>query len=136
MGLFDTVAKEVLGKLSGEGGQNPLMDMALSLIASPKMGGLQGLVENFKSKGLEGIISSWIGTGPNQPISKNQILDVLGKEQIQTMVEKVGISQEEASSGLASLLPEIIDKLTPDGKLPDSSLLDEVKKMIKTKVDL
>ena len=96
------------------------------------VGGLQGLVENFKSKGLEDIISLWIGTGPNQPISEDQILNVLGKEQIQKMVEKVGISQEEASGGLASLLPEIIDKLTPNGKLPDSGLLDEVKKMIKS----
>ena len=52
------------------------------------------------------------------------------------MAEKAGISQEEASGGLASLLPEIIDKLTPSGKLPDSGLLDEVKKMIKGKMDV
>ncbi len=136
MGLFDTIAKEVLGKLSGGGGQNPLLDIALSLISNPKTGGLQGLVDNFKAKGLGDIISSWIGTGPNQPISKDQILSVLGKEQIQKMLERVGISQEEASGGLASLLPEIIDKLTPGGKLPDGSLLDEVKKTIKTKVDV
>ncbi len=131
MGLLDSIAKEVLSKFSGGGGKNPLLDMALNLITSPKTGGLQGLVENFKSKGLGDIMSSWIGTGQNQPISKEQILNLLGKEKIQEMGEKAGISQEEASGGLASLLPEIIDKLTPDGKLPDSSLLDQVKKMFK-----
>ena len=99
MGLFDTIAKEVLGKFSGGGGQNPLLDIALSLIANPKTEGLQGLVENFRSKGLGDIISSWIGTGPNQPISKDQILNVLGNEQIQKTMQKVGISQEEAGAG-------------------------------------
>lgn len=137
MGLFDTIAKEVLGKLSGGGdAKNPLLDIALSLIANPKTGGLGGLVESFKNKGFEDIMSSWIGTGQNQPISKDQILNVLGKDQIQKMAENAGISQEEASGGLASLLPEIIDKLTPNGKLPDSGLLDEVKKMMKSKVDV
>lgn len=78
MGLFDTIAKEVLGKISGGGGQNPLLDIALGLIANPKTGGLEGLVESFKNKGLGDIISSWIGTGQNKPISKDQILNALG----------------------------------------------------------
>jgi uncharacterized protein YidB (DUF937 family) len=110
-----------------------LLDMALSIITNPKTGGLQGLVENFKNKGLEGVISSWIGTGQNQPISKDQILNVLGKDRIQNIAEKVGVSQEEATGGLANLLPEIIDKLTPNGKL-ESGLLDEALKMLKGKV--
>lgn len=136
MGLFDTITKEILGKLSGGDAKNPLLDIALSLIANPKTGGLEGLVESFKNKGLGDIMSSWIGTGQNQPISKDQILNVLGKDQIQKMAEKIGISQEEASGGLASLLPEIIDKLTPNGKLPDSGLLDEVKKVIRGRMDV
>jgi uncharacterized protein YidB (DUF937 family) len=133
MGLFDTITKEVPGKLSGGGGQNPLLDMALSIITNPNTGGLQGLVENFKNKGLEGIISSWISTGQNQPISKDQILNVVGKDRIQKIAEKVGVSPEEATGGLANLLPEIIDKLTPNGK-PESGLLDEALKMLKGKV--
>lgn len=137
MGLFDTLAKEVLVKLSGGGdAPNPLLDIALSLITNPKTGGLEGLMESFKNKGFGDIMSSWIGTGQNQPISKDQILNVLGKDQIQKIAEKAGISREEASGGLTSLLPEIIDKLTPNGKPPDGGLLDEVKKMIKSKVDV
>jgi uncharacterized protein YidB (DUF937 family) len=136
MGLFDTITKEILGKPSGGDAKKPLLDIALSLIANPKTGGLEGLVESFKNKGFGDIMSSWIGTGQNQPISKDQILNVLGKDQIQKMAEKAGVSPEEASGGLTSLLPEIIDKLTPSGKLPDSGLLDEVKKMMKSKVDV
>ena len=94
MGLFDVIPKEVLGKLSGGGGQNHLLDMALSLITNPKTGGLQGLVENFKGKGLENIISSWIGTGQNQPISGDQISKVLGGDRIQKIAENAGISRK------------------------------------------
>ncbi len=131
MGLFDAIAKEILGKVSGGNVQNPLLQIALGLIANPKTGGLEGLVESFKNKGLGDIINSWVGTGQNQPISKEQILGVLGRDQIQKMAEKVGISQEEASGGLASFLPEVIDKLTPTGKLPEGGLMEELKKMIK-----
>ena len=132
MGFFDGIAKGVLDKISGGGAQNPLTETVLSLISNPETGGLQGMLETFKSKGLGEIISSWIGTGENQAISKDQILEALGKDQIQKMAEKVGISQEEASGGLASLLPEIIDKLTPNGKLPEGGLSDLVTKMMKS----
>ena len=132
MGFFDGIAKGVLDKISGGGAQNPLIETVMGLISNPETGGLQGVLETFKSKGFGEIISSWIGTGGNQAISKDQILEALGKDQIQKLAEKVGISQEEASGGLASLLPEIIDKLTPNGKLPEGGLSDLVTKMMKS----
>ena len=132
MGFFDGIAKGVLDKISGGGAQNPLIETVMGLISNPETGGLQGMLETFKGKGLGEIISSWIGTGENQAISKDQILEALGKDQVQKMAEKVGISQEEASGGLASLLPEIIDKLTPNGKLPEGGLSDLVEKMMKS----
>ena len=127
MGFFDGIGKGVLDKISGGGAQNPLIETVMGLISNPETGGLQGMLETFKSKGLGEIISSWIGTGENQAISKDQILEALGKDQIQKIAEKVGISQEEASGGLASLLPEIIDNVTPNGKLPEGGLSDLVK---------
>jgi uncharacterized protein YidB (DUF937 family) len=136
IGLFDTLAKDVLSQVAGGGGQNPLLDAALSLITNPKTGGLQGLVENFKGKGLEDLISSWVGTGQNKPISGDQLSKALGDDRMKKIAEAAGISHGEASGGLAKLLPEIIDKLTPNGKLPESGLLDEIKKMITSKVDV
>jgi uncharacterized protein YidB (DUF937 family) len=132
MGLFDTLAKEFIGKLGG-GGQNPLLNTIMGMLSNPQTGGIQGLVDAFKSKGLGDVISSWIGTGENQPISGDQIKNVLGLDQIRNVAEKAGISQDEATGGLASLLPQIIDKLTPNGKLPESGLLDEAMKMLKGK---
>lgn len=132
MGLFDTLAKEVMGKIGG-GGSNPLLDIVMGLLSNPQSGGLQGLVKAFQSKGLGDIISSWIGTGENQPISGDQVKNVLGLDQIRNLAEKAGLSQEEATGGLASLLPQIIDKLTPEGKMPEGNLLDEAMKMLKGK---
>ena len=132
MGLLDLV-KGVAGKfLGGSGGaQNPLLDIALGLINNPKVGGLTGLLETFKSKGLGDAVSSWISTGQNQPVSGEQIQHVIGKEQIQQIAEKIGISKGEVSSGLASILPEIIDKLTPNGTLPESGLLQQGLSLVK-----
>jgi uncharacterized protein YidB (DUF937 family) len=125
MGLLNGIVKGLAGKFlgGGAGTQNPLLDIALSLLTNPQTGGLGGLVETFKSKGLNDIMSSWVSTGQNLPISGNQIQDVLGSGLIQQFAKKLGSSGEEVSGGLASLLPEIIDKLSPKGTLPESDAL-------------
>ena len=123
MGLLDGVVKGLAGKFLGGGGQSPLLDTVLGLITNPKTGGIEGLVQNFKNKGFEDIISSWVSTGKNLPVSGDQIQNVMGKDQIRQIAEKLGFSGEEVSGGLASLLPEIIDKLTPKGTLPESDAL-------------
>jgi len=133
MGLLDQIVKGLAGKFlgGGAGTQNPLLDIALGLINNPQAGGLTGLLETFKGKGLGDAVSSWISTGQNQPVSGEQIQHVLGKEQIQQIAEKIGIPKGEVSSGLASILPEIIDKLTPNGTLPESGMLEQGLSLLK-----
>ncbi len=123
MGLFDQFAKGLGDKLSGGEGQNPLFETIMGRVNNPDTGGLTGLVETFKSKGLGDIVSSWIGTGQNQPVSGEQIQQVLGGEQIEQIAEKTGTSKEEVAAKLAALLPAIIDKLTPGGTIPEDGLL-------------
>jgi uncharacterized protein YidB (DUF937 family) len=125
MGLFDEITAALTSKISGEDTQTPLLETVLNLINNPDTGGLAGLVQTFKDKGLGEAVSSWVSTGQNLPVSGEQIQNALGSEQIQQIAEKMGISTEAASGGLASLLPEIIDKLTPNGSLPEGSLLDQ-----------
>ncbi len=133
MGIFDEVAKGVLGKVLGGGSsQSPLMDVVLGMITNPQTGGLQGLIQTFKEKGLGDAVASWISTGQNQPVSGGQIQHALGGNFIQQIAEKLGSSNSEVSGGLASLLPELIDKLTPSGTVPEgdalSQGLDQLKK--------
>ena len=116
------------------GGKSPLVDIVLSLLTNPQSGGLRGMVDSFKGQGMEDIINSWIGTGKNQPISPSELLKALGNDRLRGFSEKAGLSQEEVSGGLASLLPEIIDKLTPQGRIPDNRLLEEELQEMKKKI--
>ena len=123
MGLFDEVVS-VVGKLAG-GQQNSLVEQAIGLINNPEIGGVSGLIEKFQQNGLGGIISSWIGTGANLPISADQISNALGTDRIQDIAGKLGIPADQVSSTLAGLLPQMIDQLTPDGKVPEGSVLGQ-----------
>jgi uncharacterized protein YidB (DUF937 family) len=125
MGLFDEITAALTNKISGEETQSPLLETVVNVINNPDTGGLAGLVQTFKDKGLADAVSSWVSTGQNVPVSGEQIQSVLGSEQIQQVAEKMGISNEAASGSLASLLPEIIDKLTPNGSLPEGGLLEQ-----------
>ena len=129
MGLLDDIKDKALGALKGETGG--LMDGIHSMLES---GGLAGLVDSFKEKGLGGVISSWISTGKNLPISADQIEQALGKEKIQQLAEKAGMSLQDVKAKLTEHLPNIIDKLTPDGKLPEPGLLQKGLDFLKSKV--
>ena len=78
----------------------------------------------FQGKGLGDMMSSWISTGPNPPISAAQVTNVLGDDTMGQFARKAGIPMGEAGSMLASLLPTVIDKLTPEGKVPDTDSLE------------
>jgi uncharacterized protein YidB (DUF937 family) len=135
MGLFDEVAGGILKNvLGGQAGQGGMLEVIMGLLKSSESGGVQGLAETFNEKGLGEVMSSWIGKGENLPISAEQIQQVLGSGQIQQIAEKLGVSTDEASSGLAEMLPQIVDKLTPEGSLPTQDLLHQGLGMIADKL--
>lgn len=126
MGLFDSIAGQVGNALSHTGGgeHGGLMETVMGLINNPQSGGIQGLMDSFKNQGVGGLLASWIGNGENQPISAEQIQSVLGSEKVQAIADKLGISTADASAKLAGLLPQVIDKLTPNGQVPEGGLLE------------
>ena len=83
-----------------------------------KHGGVAGLTKTLTSGGLGATVQSWIGTGPNQPVTGDQVHQAFGADAIKEMAAKVGMSPEDLSHKLAEILPQAVDKLTPDGKLP------------------
>jgi uncharacterized protein YidB (DUF937 family) len=115
--LFDDIAGKLSGGAPGGGGGQGLVTSIVEMLSN-RQGGLSGLAEAFQQKGLGNIVSSWIGTGQNLPVSADQIQQVLGNEQIQTFAQKAGISTEAAGPHLAEMLPGIVDKLTPGGQIP------------------
>ena len=85
-----------------------------------KHGGVQGLVQQFEQQGLGATVRSWVGTGPNQPISPDQIHQALGPDTIKDLAAKFGLSNDELAKKLASVLPQAVDHMTPGGTLPTS----------------
>jgi len=108
MGLLDGL----LGGIVGAG-----MVSAVNSILE-KHGGLQGVVNEFEKNGLGPTVKSWVGTGPNQPISPDQVHRVLGPDLLQQLSAKSGLSVQELTQKLSQVLPQAVDKLTPDGTIP------------------
>lgn len=117
MGLLDSVVGALAGGQSG--GESPLLNIVMQLINNPQTGGLGGLVQSFQQGGLGNIVNSWVSTGQNLPISAEQIQAVLGGGQLQNIAAQLGMSTEQASGSLADLLPQVVDKLTPNGQVPE-----------------
>ena len=119
MGLLDDLGKQVLGNVLGgsaEGAAGQINWVQLGIAALNKFGGIEGLMKTFNEKGLGDIIASWVGTGKNLPISADQILSVLGKKNVAEVAQEAGTDTNTAADGLASVLPGLIDKLTPKGE--------------------
>jgi uncharacterized protein YidB (DUF937 family) len=101
-GLIDSVKKTI--------GSSPT--------ATSITGGLGELVDQFTKGGAGKTAESWIGKGPNEPISDSQLEKTLGPDLIDSLVKQTGLSREELLSRLSKTLPEAVDKLTPEGRVP------------------
>jgi uncharacterized protein YidB (DUF937 family) len=123
MGLLDQAMGAMGGKGAQQGGQNPIMSAVLGLIGDKQSGGLPGLIQRFQQHGLGDQVASWVGKGQNLPVSGGQIEEALGSEKVERLARDAGCSKEQVSNGLAENLPQIIDKLTPDGQLPEGDAL-------------
>ncbi len=118
MGLLDELAGGLLGKGGAGGG---LAGSVLSMLAGQgAQGGLAGLVQAFGDRGLGDIVGSWVGTGANLPITPQQVQQGLGAQQLQALAAQHGLSPDGAAQALSQLLPGLVDRLTPGGKLPDA----------------
>jgi uncharacterized protein YidB (DUF937 family) len=130
MGIIDALIKnpEMIGDVAKFARDNPqVAKAAMGLLSSSGgSGGLGSVLGALQSKGMGETVSSWIGTGTNKAISPDQLKSALGSEQIAQFAKQAGVSGQEASATLAGLLPGLVDKLSPDGKLPDSQGLESM----------
>ena len=116
MGLLDSITGMANQALSSGQGNHPLLQGVLGLLQKHE-GGVAGLVQQFKDKGLGDVAASWVGTGENLPISAEQLKGVLGNETLGQMAAQLGVSGDQLSSQLSGLLPQVIDKLSPNGEV-------------------
>jgi uncharacterized protein YidB (DUF937 family) len=127
MDILNTV-KSAIGGGAGDK-QNEIIPIIINLI-SGQSGGLSGLIQKFAAKGLGDVVSSWVGTGKNLPISPDQIQDVLGADTIKNIASKLGVDTNAVTGQLSNLLPEVVNKLTPDGNVPEGDILSKGMDML------
>lgn len=132
MGLLDDVLSMASGSLSS-GGVPPAqhatgLAAVLEYVNSPQVGGIAGLQKMFQQGGLGNVISSWIGTGQNMPVSGDQLQNVLHGGTLQQVAQKAGIDTSQLTGMMASLLPHLVDKMTPNGEVPNATALQQMLK--------
>ena len=115
MGLLDSILGGQNNPGNEPGGANPLLGVLTGLLA--QSGGVQGLLNKFTQAGHGDKVSSWIGPGENKPIEPEHVEQVIGPDQISAIAAKLGVDPAQASQLLARFLPNVIDKLTPNGQL-------------------
>jgi uncharacterized protein YidB (DUF937 family) len=81
-------------------------------------GGLNDLLKQFQQNGHGDVVDSWVGTGPNKTIAPKELGQALGSEQINAALAQTGMSRDELLDALSHYLPQVVDRLTPQGRLP------------------
>ena len=89
------------------------------------LGGLGGLLSKLQQGGLGNVANSWVSSGQNQPVSSGQLGSALGPNIIKMLSQKSGLSEEELTQELSQVLPGLVDKLTPNGRLPTAAELSQ-----------
>lgn len=148
MGLLDSVLGGLMGGGQQGQGPNPLMQMALQMlmnktggssagaggglggmlggmlgggqanVSAPNMGGLGGILDAFQKGGLGNIADSWVSQGDNMPVTGDQVSQVFGQDKITEMASQLGMSHGEVAGGLADILPQLVNHVTPNGQVP------------------
>jgi len=138
MGLLDSVLGSLMG--GGAGASSPMSGVLGSLLGGGQSagqpgaagaggmgagmgGGLGGLMSQFQQGGLGHIAESWVGNGPNQPVTPEQLHGVLGADQVQSMASQAGMQPNDFLSQLSQHLPEAVHGMTPNGRLPDEGTM-------------
>jgi uncharacterized protein YidB (DUF937 family) len=115
MALLDSVLSKLTATLGGDQSNKSLLNVVLA-----QTGGLQGLAGRFNTTGMAEVFNSWVAVGENGGIKPEQIEAVLGNQAVQQIAQKLGIDTTKAAATLSQLLPQVVDKLTPNGNLEEA----------------
>lgn len=94
--------------------------------------GMHQLVDTMHANGMGDVAQSWVGTGPNQPITAGQVEQVLTPEQLAQLAAESGLPPEQVTQGVAAVLPDVVNSLTPDGSLPDHAQVQATTTQLQT----
>jgi uncharacterized protein YidB (DUF937 family) len=107
--------------LAGKGGALLAMLLPLAMQWVQRNGGVGALLEKFRQGGYSRQAASWVSTGDNEPISTQAVGEVVGMDELSRLSQQLGVPQEQVADGLAQILPQVVDHLTPTGGVPDDA---------------
>ena len=109
------------GGMGGMGGVGTAALIGIVLQLLQRNGGLEGLLQKMNGAGAGAQAQSWVGTGQNQAISPDMLSQIFGGGQMDDIARQLGMSRQEAESSIAHALPDVVDRMTPTGAIPDDS---------------
>ncbi len=123
MGLLDSLIGAATGgqQPAQGGGMNPQMVIGIVGALMSSSGGLSGLMSKLQQGGLGDAAQSWVGTGGNQSVSPDALSSALGPDVMGQIAQHFGGDHQQAAGGLAGLLPNLVDQLTPQGQMPSDN---------------
>lgn len=131
MSIFTDIVKSAIGANTSEEAEPKTQNLVVGTLGMlDSMGGINGLVKKFQQSGLGDVAASWVSTGNNKAIQPDQLSQVLGKDRIAALAQQAGIPESEGASVLSKVLPTMVDKLTPEGKEPESGNLSTLSKVL------
>lgn len=121
MGFLDQLKGQAEVAVQKFAGEHPQLGQEVMNLVHSGPGGLNGLVQQFQAGGLGHLIQSWISTGPNQPATAQQIQQALGGDRLRQIATRVGLDPNVVAQKLSTILPQIVNHLTPNGQLPQAA---------------
>ena len=119
--------------------QTALLVMLLPLAMRwvQRNGGMDGVLDKFRQKGLGRQAQSWMSTGDNETIDSGSVEQVVGREELQQMAQRLGVPEEQVAQAFAEIMPEMVDKMTPDGRMPQEAdaVLDESTRTLEKEIE-
>lgn len=122
-GILGGVLGGAMGRRGGLGGRDAMLMMLLPLAMQwvQRNGGIGQVMQRMGQRGYGRQASSWVGTGDNEPLDLQAVRDVVGRDELSRFSQELGVPDDEVADGFAEILPEMVDKLSPDGQLPDDA---------------
>ena len=120
MNLIDQILSGAAGSAQKTAAANPIATVQMVMkVVQGFPGGMQGLLQRLGEAGLSAQVKSWVSGGPNLPVTADQIMQALGAAHLQPVARQFGVDQEQVANSTADLLPDLVDRLTPQGREDD-----------------
>jgi uncharacterized protein YidB (DUF937 family) len=132
MSIFDSLVQTALQSALGGNAESQTQNLVKGVVGmlTSNAGGISGLVDKFKQSGLGDVAASWVGTGENKPVSPQQLEDALGADKVAELAKQAGIPADKGAEVLSQVLPTVVNKMTPDGEIPEEHHLGTLSKVI------